>query len=746
MSRRSKKTDQSYLLVPFFRAFLKAAIFVSSIWEKLYTPYKRSQKVLPKVYQEFGRYKSTNLKSRILLPRFQNKEEHFTRIVFIPHLTIKLRYFVLGIAVAGVIIASREGYFFISALPNPTLIGKVNYPVSTQIFDRGGKLIYEIYSDQNRTPIKLSEIPDYIPKSTIAIEDKDFYKHQGISIFSGVVRAAKDTFILKKGLQGGSTITQQLVKSALLTPERTLTRKIKEAILAIWAEKVYAKDQILEMYLNQVPYGGSAYGIEEAAKTYFGKQAKNLSLEEAAFLAGLPQAPTFYSPYKDPEMSIRRRNEVLKKMYELKYIKREDYQAKIKMPLTVKAPNHIIKAPHFVFYVKSHLEDIYGPRQIEERGFRVTTTLDLDVQEKAETILKDELEAIKGLNVSNGGVLVTTPGSGEILAMVGSVNYYASPSGAFNVTTADRQPGSSGKPLLYSLALERGYTAATMVDDSPVVYHIAGSESYRPVNYDNRFHGRVPVRAALANSYNVPAVKVLNTIGVDNYVKHARKMGITTWSNPDRYGLSLALGGGEVRMVDMAVAFGTFANKGTRIDLNPILKISDFTGNTIYEAGRAEGPQVISEEIAFIISNILSDNKARLPAFGTRSFLEIPDYTVAVKTGTTNDKKDNWTIGYTPRYLAAVWVGNNDNTPMNPFLTSGITGAAPIWNKIMKYVMEKDIKSTRVLGTTNNAFEEPKNIVKKNCYMGKVEYFIKGTEGRVNCNVSLTSPTPSPKP
>lgn len=674
--------------------------------------------------------------THIILPRFRNPEESFTRIVFIPHLTVKLRYFVLGLFFAAAVLFLRESFIFVKSLPSPKLIGKVNYPVSTQIYDRNGKLIYEIYRDQNRTPIKLSEIPKNVIEATIAIEDKDFFRHKGISFFSGIIRAMKETIVTKK-LQGGSTITQQLVKSALLSPERTISRKVREAVLALWTERVYSKDQILEMYLNQVPYGGSSYGIEEAAKTYFGKNAKKLTLEEAAFLAGLPQAPTFYSPYQDPQLAIGRRNEVLKRMLELKYIKKDQYEKSLKSSLNVIPPNHIIKAAHFVFYVKSHLEAIYGARQIEERGFRVDTTLDLNLQEKAQSILNEELELIKGLNVGNGAVLVTKPQTGEILAMVGSSDYYATPSGAFNVTVAQRQPGSSIKPLLYSLALEKGYTPATIIDDSPIVFNIAGSESYRPINYDNRFHGRVPLRAALANSYNVPAVKVLNTLGVSNFIDHARKMGITTWNNPGRYGLSLALGGGEIKMIDMAVAFGALSNRGIKTELNPIVKITDFRGNVVYEAKKPNGQQVISEEIAFMISDILSDNIARRPAFGYGSFLEIPGYTVAVKTGTTNEKKDNWTIGYTPDYLAAVWVGNNNNTPMNPNLTSGITGAAPIWQRVMKHILEANQQSL-------SQFQEPRKIVKKICYQGRNEYFVRGTENRINCNaVFLTTPTPS---
>jgi membrane peptidoglycan carboxypeptidase len=408
----------------------------------------------------------------------------------------------------------------------------------------------------------------------------------------------------------------------------------------------------------------------------------------------------------------------------------------------------VIRAPHFVFYVKSILEQQYGIHQIEEGGFRVITSLNLEIQEKAEEILREELKKIKDLNITNGGVLITVPSTGEILAMVGSKDYFAT-TGAFNVTEAQRQPGSSIKPLMYSLALEKGYTAATIINDSPVVFNILGSELYAPVNYDNRFHGLIPLRYALANSYNVPAVKVLYTLGVDQFIKQAQKIGITTWNNPERYGLSLTLGGGEVKMTDMAVAFGVFANRGRKVNLNPLLKISDYRNNLLFQLDQENSKRVINEEIAFIISNILSDSFARRFAFGTLSSLDIPNFKVAVKTGTTNDKKDNWTIGYTPQFLTAVWVGNNDNSPMNPQLTSGITGAAPIWNKVMSHLLQRpDLKEMSIAPLPEDDFKEPENIVKKNCYFGRTEYFIKGTENTVSCRENLfkVSPTTSVSP
>ena len=650
---------------------------------------------------------------------------------------LKLRYFLSGVLVTLIIVFLGQTYYFVRQLPSPMTIGKVNYPLSTHIYDRNGKLLYEVYRSQNRTPISLSKLPLYVTQATIAIEDKNFYRHSGVALFSGILRAVKEN-VLNKKMQGGSTITQQLVKSALLTPERTITRKIKEIILALWAEKIYTKDKILEMYLNQVPYGGSSYGIEEASKTYLGKSANNLTLDESALLAGLPQAPSIYSPYNNPEAALRRRNEVLQAMKDQGYINEKSKIKSQKSKLEVLPPKTSIRAPHFVFYTKSILEDMYGISTVEEGGLKVTTTLDIDIQEEAEKILQEELEKINYLNVTNGAILVTRPSTGEILAMVGSKNYFSETNGAFNVTTALRQPGSSIKPIMYSLALEKGYTAASIIDDSPVVFNIFGSESYRPVNYDGKFHGKIPLRLALANSYNIPAVKVLEKVGVSDFIDFAKKLGIDTWIDKGRYGLSLTLGGGEVTMLDMAQSFGVLANNGYKLPVNSYLKIESNEGKKLKEIIPFKIKEVNSG-ITYIISDILSDNFARQYAFGPGSTLEIPGYKVAVKTGTTDDKKDNWTIGYTPDFLVAVWVGNNDNTPMNPYLTSGITGASPIWNRVMSYLLKNYSKG-------NNWFQKPEDIVEKRCYFGRTEYFIKGTENTANCSQALFGTTPTPTP
>ncbi len=647
-------------------------------------------------------------------------------------LTIKIKYFLFGSILTFLVIFIYQGFLFIKNLPSPNNIGKVNFPLSTHIYDRKGRVLYEIYRDQNRTPIKLFQLPKYVVEATIAIEDKDFYNHHGVSLFGGIIRAVKEN-LLKKKLQGGSTITQQLVKSALLTPDKTITRKFKEILLALWAERIYSKDQILEMYLNQVPYGGSTYGIEEAAKRYFGKSASQLTLSEAATLAGLPQAPSSYSPYFNLNATINRRNEVLEAMYKNGFISKEEMINAKNKKLNIIPPKIDIKAPHFVFYLKDYLEKIYGTNVVEEGGLRVISSLDLNIQQEIEKILQEEIEKIKYLNVTNGAILVIRPKTGEILAMVGSVDYFSQPFGAYNVVTALRQPGSAIKPIMYSLALQKGYMAATIIDDSPTAFRISNTEIYRPVNYDNRFHGKIPLRYALANSYNIPAVKVLSTIGVENFVEWGRKMGITSWIDPSFYGLSLTLGGGEVRMIDLAQAYSVLANLGYRVPIKGVLEVKDYFGNINYTY-EYQSEKILDEGIAYIISDILSDNFARQWAFGRHSFLEIPGYKVAVKTGTTDNKKDNWTIGYTPEFLVAVWVGNNDGTPMNPYLTSGITGAAPIWNRVMTYLLKNY--------GTGVWYEKPENVVVKKCYFGRDEFFLVDNQNTSGCYFSLTpSPT-----
>lgn len=636
-------------------------------------------------------------------------------------------------------------------LPSPRRLGNYEIPLSTKIYDRSGKLLFDIFAEQNRTPVALADIPKYVQQATIAIEDKDFYKHQGVNPIGGILRAALAT-ISRRKLQGGSTITQQLVKSALLSPERSLTRKAKEIILAIAVELLYSKDKILEMYLNQVPYGGTAWGIETAAEKYFGKNVKELTLAEAALLAGLPQAPTLYSPFgAHPELAKIRQREVLHRMTEDHYITSAQAEEAAGSELRFKSATGI-KAPHFVMYVKEQLVQKYGERLVELGGLKVTTTLDLDFQEYVQATLASEIKQLQSLRVTNGAALVTKPATGEILAMVGSIDYFASPSGSFNVTTALRQPGSAIKPVNYAIGLEkRIVTPATMFLDVPTCFANINQPNYCPHNYDGKFHGPVQLRFALGNSFNIPAVKMLYLNTVHDMVASASAFGLETLTDPTRYGLSLTLGGGEVRMTDMAVAFGVFANGGIRKNLVSILKAVDKNEKVLfqYQDPNLEkdipsqlllsGERVVSPETAFLISHILLDNNARQEAFGPNSLLVVPGHAVSVKTGTTDDLRDNWTIGYTPQFLVATWVGNNDNSQMNSTLVSGVTGAAPIWNKLMRKVLEgkSDVwpkqpdgivgaQVCTISGLLSPNPEDPPVGGDRGCTT-RFEYFIKGT-------------------
>lgn len=574
--------------------------------------------------------------------------------------------------------------------------------------DRNGKLLYEIYADQNRTPINVDSLPPHVVQATIAIEDQNFYSHHGFDT-GGILRAAWKTLTGQR-LEGGSTITQQLVKVALLSPERTVSRKFKEAILTIATEILYSKNQIIEMYLNHIPYGGTSYGVEAAATRFFGKHARDLSVGEAALLAGLPQAPSRYSPFSNPLEAKARQSQVLDRMVQEQFISADTAEAAKAETLTYALSGTDIKAPHFVMYVRSQLEEKYGLLTVEQGGLRVTTTLDLDLHEVAQASLSAEIKEIERLKISNGAALITNPKTGEILSMIGSKDYFNEKiDGKVNVTTRLRQPGSSIKPLNYALGLEtKAITPSTMLLDTPICFTVPGQANYCPKNYDLTFHGPVQIRYALGNSYNIPAVKVLALNGVEAFISFASKLGISSWTNPVDYGLSLTLGGGEVTMTDLATSFGVFANSGTKVPLTGILRVEDSSGQVLEEYRPEEvartvdesrdlepspelANKVLSPQTAFLISHILSDNGARSAAFGSTSMLNIPRRTVSVKTGTTNNLRDNWTIGYTADRLVAVWVGNNDNSAMS-YVASGVTGASPIWSDIMRYAL-KDIES-----------------------------------------------------
>jgi len=582
----------------------------------------------------------------------------------------------------------------------------------------------------------LSQIPNHTVLATLAAEDAEFYTHPGFSI-KGITRAIIKN--VKEGkLSGGSTITQQLVKNALLTPEKTIIRKIKELILSIAVEIVYSKDQILEMYLNEVSYGGTAYGIQEASQLYFGKDIKDTNLSEAALLASLPKSPSKYSPFgNNPELAFDRQKDILNLMVINKFISPEEAQKALEEKITF-IPNKVdIKAPHFVMYVKQILAEEYGEEMIEKGGLEVTTTLDYKIQQMAEKVVNSEISKLGNYHVTNGATLVVNPKTGEILAMVGSKDYFDIQNGGnFNVITAQRQPGSSIKVINYAYALEHGYTLATILNDSPVSFSIPGSPIYTPKNYDGKFRGKIPLRNALAESRNVPAVKVLASLGVTKMIEQATKMGITTWSDPSNYGLSLTLGGGEVKLIDLTQVYATIANYGEKTKIFPILEVKNSKGKILENNINFKNTQnILDPRVAYLLIDVLKDNKARSQAFGLNSQLVIKNHPeVAVKTGTSNNLKDNLTLGFNQDFLVAVWVGNNDSSSMS-HIASGITGATPIFNTIMTNLL-KDRESV--------AWRKPDGLVKISvCSLtgtlpcrgcpSKFEYFLEETKPTKAC-------------
>jgi 1A family penicillin-binding protein len=655
----------------------------------------------------------------------------------------------LSFAILGVTWSANE--FIFKDLPDPHDLTRYAPPVTTKILDRNGQVLFRLYEDENRTIVPLSKISPNIVHATVAIEDKDFYTHKGFSI-RGISRAFVSNY---KGeqIQGGSTITQQLVKNRLLSSEQTFRRKIREVIVAILAEGIYEKDQILEMYLNQVAYGGSTYGIEEAAHRYFGKSAADLDLAESALIAGLPAAPSAYTPFgSNPEFAKTRQIEVLRRMVEDGYISQEQATVAASEQLQYATDTIDIEAPHFVMYVKELLEEEYGQEALYRGGLEIRTTLDMKLQDDIQKKVTDEINKLTALRITNGAALVTNPKTGEVYAMIGSKDYFDfEHDGQVNVTTRARQPGSSIKPLTYAIALEKGMTVTSLIEDQPITFNIAGSKPYSPKNYDGKYHGKVTLKESLASSYNIPAVKLLNQVGVNTLIDKAEEMGITTWKDRKRFGLSLTLGGGEVFMTDMAKAYGAFANEGYVTDLNPILEIHNYKGDIIYENTCAlEGTgcvkkKVLDNKVAYLITNILSDNSARSPAFGPLSTLFIPNQEVAVKTGTTNNMRDNWTFGYTTDRLVSVWVGNNDNQPMS-YVASGVTGASAIWNDIMTTILdEKNPHKFAVpTGVIKVAGCVPGQKTCRGCGTDTGEYYIAGTEPKTICNVAQNTVTTPP--
>ena len=600
----------------------------------------------------------------------------------------------------GVGFAAVAGLFLYIAkdLPSPGNIQNRFVAESTKIYDRSGThLLYEVHGEEKRTVIPFSDMPDVVKFATIALEDQDFYNHFGIK-FSSIARALlKDIITLDKA-QGGSTITQQLVKNTLLSNEKALSRKIKEVILAIELETKYSKDEILEMYLNEIPYGSNAYGIEAAAQTFFGKPARELSLDEAALLAALPQATTYYSPYgSHTEALAGRQGHTLRQMANIGYITTEQADEAISANTLAKIvpQKNIIAAPHFVMYIKDYLQQKYGDQSVEQGGYKVITTLDWNKQQIAEQAVREGAEKNKRWRAANAALVAMDPKTGQILSLVGSKDYFGAsePTGCisgkncvfepnFNVAIAERQPGSSFKPYVYLTAFTKGYLPETLLYDVKTQFETAEGKGYEPNNYDGKFHGPLPFMKTLGGSLNIPAVKVLYLVGVNNAISLAKSLGISGLNDPSKLGLSLVLGGGEVKLLEHVSAYGTLATGGIKHKTTAILRIEDAKGNALEEFKPDVGERVVEEKYVAMLDSILSNNENRAWVFGENSPLRFDARAVAVKTGTTNEFRDGWTIGYTPSLAVGVWAGNNDNTAMVTG-ADGVNVAAPIWRAFL---------------------------------------------------------------
>lgn len=608
-------------------------------------------------------------------------------------------HLLLGGALCATLLALLVAWFASLQLPDFSAFEEQKEVNSTKIYDRTGQvLLYDIHNDVKREAIPFEDMGTNIKNATVAIEDSDFYNHSGVKITSTIRAVLYDILHVGKA-QGGSTITQQLVKNTLLNNQKSIIRKMKEWVLAIKIEHQLPKEKILEYYLNDNPYGGSIYGIEEASKTYFGKDAADLDLAEAAYLAAIPQSPSRYSPYGTHRDELdARKNLVLSRMHELGMISDDDYAAAKNEAVTFQPQSATgIKAPWFVFWIKDYLDEKYGDDMVEEGGLKVTTTLDYDLQQQGEQIVKDgALANEKTYNASNAGLVAIDPKTGQILTMIGSRDYFdKNIDGNYNVATADRQPGSSFKPFIYAEAFNKGFTPDTVLFDLPTEFDtncdpygkpLSGhsqSDCYMPQDFDGKFRGPMSLRNALAQSINIPAVKLFYLVGQKDAADLATEMGISTLTDPSRYGLTLVIGGGEVTLLDMTSAYGVFANDGVREPYTGILEVDDAKGNVL-EQYQPDDRQVLPANTALTISDILSDNTARTPTFGANSALNIPG--TAVKTGTTNNDKDAWTIGYTPSIAVGVWAGNNDNKKMK---SGGSAIAAPIWNKFISAAMKK---------------------------------------------------------
>lgn len=611
-----------------------------------------------------------------------------------------LEFGILGI-VALAFLSLGGVIIWATVVPIPSINNFENrqVPQSTKIYDRTGTIVlYDVQGSMRRTAVPLDQISPYIQQAAIAIEDATFYQNSGFRPLSFLRAMTIDLFSASYA-QGGSTITQQVVKNALLTQDKTIPRKIEEIILALRLTKAYTKDQILNTYLNETPYGGTIYGVQEASQYYFGVDAKDVDLAQAAYLAALPQAPTYYSPYGNNRAALdSRKNLVLQQMKQNKFITDAEYTQASSEKVQFKSESDAgIKAPHFVFYIREYLEQKYGADVVANGGLKVTTTLDYGLQQQADaTVAKWAPQMESNFNASNEGMVAIDPKTGEILAMVGSKDYFdTSIDGAVNVTLANRQPGSSFKPFVYATAFQKGYTPDTVVFDLPTQFSTACSASdnlndtppcYSPSNFDGNFKGPMTFRSAIAQSENVPSVKVLYLAGITDSITTAQNLGITTLSNAAQYGLTLVLGGGEVNLLQMTGAYSVFANDGVKNPPTGILRVEDNSGNVL-ETYQPQPTQVLDPQIARQINDILSDNVARTPEFGADSPLYFPGYDVADKTGTTNDFRDVWVLGYTPGIAVGAWAGNNDNTPMAKKIAAFII--APMWHDFMAEALQK---------------------------------------------------------
>lgn len=601
-------------------------------------------------------------------------------------------YFFVLILIGG--IAGIATFILIAKnLPGPELLENRQIAESTKIYDRGGKiLLYEIYGEEKRTIIPFDEIPLYVKQATIAVEDENFYKHPAFDLKS-MIRALLTNLIKGRIVQGGSTITQQLAKNAFLTSEKTIIRKIKELILAYRLEEQFTKDEILNLYLNQVPYGSNSYGIEAASQTFFNKPAKNLTLSEAALLAALPKAPSYYSPWGSHlNELLARKNYVLEKMFELGFIDKNEKEAAINTKIKFSPVYTKIKAPHFTIMVQEYLNSRYGEEFVRTSGLRVITTLDWDLQQLAEKVVKEGAKRNEELYQGKNAALVAQDAkTGQILALVGSRNYFdIENEGNFNVATQGlRQPGSAMKPFAYITAFKKGYSPNTVIFDVETEFDTTKKpeKSYKPQNWDNKFRGPVTMRQSLAQSINIPSVKTLYLAGLDDTLKTAKDFGLTTLTERSRYGLSLVLGGGEVKLIDLVNAYSVFAQEGIKHKQSFILQIQNKNGEII-ENYQDQPQKIIEAQYPRLINDILSDIEARSGLFGASLNLTIfPNQEVALKTGTTDDNRDAWAIGYTPSLVVGVWAGNNNNAPLQKKAGS-IAAAIPIWSAFMKEVLK----------------------------------------------------------